>query len=152
MAYVTFADVVLRYPLLKTSYQFTADVSSDVIYYAEKQLEGMLASHFTVPFAAAHPTVKDLAIDMSYYKAISLVDPDKAEKIWTTIGRRIDALKAGKESMITGSGTLDPAATSRGAVWSNVSDYHPVHSMLDADDGYTMISSERLIDEIDARG
>ena len=149
MAYITYSELITRYAALSTSSE--TNVNSDLIYYAEVELNGRLASCFTVPFAVAHPTVKDLTMDLAYYKNLRTKDPDKAEKLRKYIDGRIDNIKDGKEYIYTASGTLEPVDSGIADIWSTTENYHPVHSMLDAEDPLTMVSSERLYDEADER-
>jgi len=147
MAYINYTELTNRYQVITTWNTSESIVNSDLIYYAEIELNSRFASHFSVPFSVAHPTVKDLTLDMAYYKALVTKDPEKAEKIHDVVIGRIEKIKEGKEYIYTGSGTYIEPAGSGAEIWSSTEDYHPVHSMLDAEDGHTMISSERLYDE-----
>ncbi len=62
MTYVKYLDVIARYSILKTWGKSETEVTSDLIYYAEMELNSRLASHFSVPFSDSHPTVKDLTM------------------------------------------------------------------------------------------
>ena len=149
MPYITYDDLILRYPIISTWPGSETTVNSDLIYYGEMELNSRLAGHFTVPFSAAHPTIKDLAIDLSYYRAIRLTDPEKADKIKAQVSGRIDAIKAGDEYIYTGSGTTIAADPDGLGVWSTNEDYHPVHGMLEPED--SCIDADRLDDEADER-
>lgn len=151
MSYVTYDEFIIRYPSLSTSSQ--DNIEDDLLAYAEVEINGRFASHFSVPFSANHPTVKDLTMDLAYYRQIRLKDPEKAEKIRKDVIGRIDDIKAGKEFIYTGSGTLefDGSAAIGVDVWSTVENYHPVHSMLDPEDPLTEIDSSQLYDEADER-
>lgn len=151
MSYVDYEEVIIRYPMIKTWAKTEAQVNSDLIYYAETELNSRLASHFSVPFSASHPTVKDLTIDLAYYNAIKTRVPKDAKRIHDVIIGRIDAIKDGKEYIYTGSNTTITPNPNTGQVWSNVMDYHPVHSMLGAEHEDTHVSSERLADLEDER-
>jgi len=116
--------------------------------YAEHELNSLMATHFSVPFSGSHPTVKDLAIDLVYYKTMIVKDPEKAEKIKDAVLGRIDRIKAGEEYIITDSyTTIVPDAIAGGEVWSTNIDYHPVFSMLDADNEFSVIDEDRIDDE-----
>lgn len=146
--YITTADVLLRYPLLKTMVDNGTILADDLIKYSEYQLNSMLASAYSVPFSGAHPTIKDISIDLCYLRAMIVKDPDKAKKIKEYVYGRIEALKKGEEEIYTDSGTtLDRVSAGAYEIWSTIEDYHPTFSMLDADNQYSDISSERLIDE-----
>lgn len=146
--YAGYEDVIARYPMMKEIAPSPAAVNSDFIYYAEIEINSRFASHFTVPFGGTHPTIKDLTIDLAYYRMQRIKDPEKAEKIHKAIIGRIDDIKAGKEYIYTGSGTtIAPTLSGRtGEIWSTDMDYHPVHSMLGAEHEKTRVSSEQLYD------
>lgn len=144
MSYTDYEEIIIRYPILETWAKTGIQVNSDLIYYAEMELNGRMASHFTVPFAASHPTVKDLTIDLAYYNALKTRVPKDAEKIHDVVIGRIEAIKEGKEYIYTGSGTTIAPSAQTEQIWSNLMDYHPVHTMLGAEHSLTQISSERL--------
>lgn len=148
--YITYDELITRYSVLATWNGSQSNVENDLIYYAERELNARMASHFTVPFSAGHPTIKDLSIDLAYYRSLITTDPEKASDIKDAVIGRIEDIKAGKEYIYTGSNTtIAPNNTKPGEeVWSNLKDYHPVHSMLDADDPLTQIDSDYL-DELD---
>jgi len=52
MSYTSYEEVIIRYPMIKTWAKTEVEVNSDLIYYGEMELNGRMASHFTVPFAA----------------------------------------------------------------------------------------------------
>lgn len=131
MPYATYENVITRYPVLKGWGKTETEVSSDLIYYAEIMLNGMMGTHFSVPFSGSHPTVKDLTIDLAYYKGLMLRDQKKAAEIFDTINGRIEKIKNGEEYIYTGSGTTIVPESSAGEIWSNTKDYYPVHGMLD---------------------
>lgn len=142
--YIVYQDLFFRYPDIET-WSFTeAHVNSHIIYYGEIELNSRLSSHFSVPFSGAHPTIKDLAIDMSYLKVLRTKDPDRAAKIEKAVLGRIEDIKAGKEYIYTDSGTQLVPNGSNMKVWSSTEDYPTVHSMLDSD--VSMIDSSMLYD------
>lgn len=145
--YITYADLVARYPVIETKYAKDSEVNSHLIYWAEHELNSRLSSHFSVPFSAAHPTVKDLAIDLSYYRPLLSIDPDKAEKFKAAIIGRIDDIKAGNEYIYTDSHTVIAAEGSDDEIWSSTMGYHPTHGMLDTESEYTHVDSNRLYNE-----
>jgi len=146
--YATFKEVTTRYAVIKSWGKTEIEVSSDLIHYAEVELNSRLASHFDVPFPVAYPTIKDLTIELTYYRAMLTRDPDKAVKIHDAIIGRIEDLKEGKEYIFTGSETIIPSGADQ-VIWSPLMDFHPVHSMLDAESPYTAVDSS-LIDELES--
>ena len=149
MAYTSYNRVVNRYPVLKTWGQGKTEVNSDLIYYAEFELNGLLAPAFTVPFEAGHPTVEDLAIDLAYYRAFRTKNAKQAEMLHKVVIGRIDKIIAGDEYIQTGSGTTIKPDSKTDRIWSSTEKYHPTHGMLDAED--SEISSSQLSDEFDER-
>ncbi len=146
MSYITYEEVIARYPVIESWGRQAMDVSSDLIYYAEVEINGLLGTHFTVPFGGSHPTIKDLTIDLAYYRAALTKDGDKAERIRKRVMDRIAAIIAGKEAIYTDSGTILGMDTAAVPIWSNVDDYHPAFSMLDAESEYSHVSSAMLED------
>lgn len=151
MAYATYDDLVLRYPAVSKWAATEAQVNSGMIHFAENQLNGMLASHFSVPFAGSHPTVVDLTIDLAYARGMLTRDPKGAKAVLDLVMGRIKDIKEGREYIYTSSGTTIYATGGGSGIWSSTASYHPVHSMLDAESQYTMISSEMLSAQEDER-
>jgi hypothetical protein len=153
MSYVSYAEVVGRYPILEKWAETEMAVTSDLIYYAEMRLNSLMAPAFSVPFSGSHPTVKDLTIDLAYHRAMLTHDAEGAEAFEKAVLGRIDRIKDGKEYIYTESYTVikPEAQGDEAAIWSNTKDYHPVHTMLGAEHEDTIISSERLEDLEDVR-
>lgn len=147
MGLVSYAELTQRHRYFETFSE--SNVNSDLLYYAEIEINARLAKAFTVPFSDGHPTVKDLIIDMAYYRGLRLKDPDKAEKMREDIVGRIDSICKGDEYIYTGSGTTISPHESSDTIWSTVKDYHPVHAMLEPE--ISLISSDRLDAEEDER-
>lgn len=149
MAYIEYEELAARYRVFDTS--SASVVSSDTIYYAEIEVESALAPVFSVPFAAAHPTVKDLCIEMAYvrwlrdHKPKDFKDRDKA------LRDRIDRILQGKEALLTGSGAMQPTLSDADMAASTTEDYHSVHSMLGSENKHTAISSDYIDYLEDAR-
>jgi phage gp36-like protein len=146
MSYVNYDELIARYPLVKKWDDRKSIVNSDVIHYASRQLDALLGTHFTVPFTPAHPTVKDLTLDLCKYRVLLDQDQEKAAALYSIVKDQIDMLKAGEMSIVTDSGDeLAQSAVSRG-VWSNTKDYHPTHTMLGDESAYTIVDSSMLSD------
>lgn len=144
--YITFADVTLRYPaILKVGSEST--VGSAYIGYVENEIDGMLASHFTVPFSSNNMTVKDLAIDLTYIKAGNFTF-EQAKEMLDDFMEKIKALKNGEHSMLTDSG--DVITTVGDTAWSNTMDYTPVFGMSPIE--YSEVDSSQIYDEEVDRG
>lgn len=144
MSYASYEDLILRYPAASKWADTPSLVNSGMIHFAENQINGMLASHFTVPFAGSHPTIVDLTIDLAYAKGMVTRDAKAAKAIMDMVNARIKDIKTGKEYIYTESGTTLFPAGGGTDIYSTTKDYHNVHSMLDAEDACTGISSEYL--------
>jgi len=128
-------------------------VTNDTMVYAEHELNSLMATHFSVPFGGSHPTIKDLTMDLVYYKTMVVKDPEKAEQIKDAVLGRIDRIKAGEEYIITDSyTTITPdASIAGGEVWSTNQEFHPVFSMLDAESEFSIIDEDRIDEEENER-
>lgn len=124
--YVDLNHILDRYPSMSRMGGST-EVGSAYIDYVERQVDGLLASHYTVPFSSNNVTVRDLCIDLVYAKAGNL-KLDEASKIRDMVMERIDRLKSGEEVMLTTSGDLLSPTTSGGA-WSTTENYKPIFDM-----------------------
>ena len=144
--YITYDELIVRYPIIATWNGSQSNIENDLIYYAEREINSRLATHYTVPFSAGHPTIKDLCIDLSYYRTLVTKDPEKAEQVKDAVIGRIEDLKSGKEYIMTDSYTMIEPSTNRpgGEIWSTLMEFHPVHSMLGAEDSLTVVDSNYL--------
>lgn len=145
--YINYQDVAARHRIFDTSSM--SNVSSDMIYYAEREVEAVLASTFTVPFGAAHPTIKDLCISMVYARYMQIKNPKTGEYLYKSVRKRIENIRDGKEFIITGSGSMMSVVSDYDLPGSSNEDYHPIHSLLDAEDN--IIDSDLLDDLEDER-
>lgn len=143
-SYVSAEDVSRRYRMFDTN---SMDTLQENIYYAEKEIESSLATVYTVPFTAPHPTVKDLVIDMTYIRYLRMIDPEKGMKLYDFIRKRLNRIQNGEEPLVTGSGTLQRTIYSSDMPASTTDDYHPIHSLLDAEDN---IIDQDLIDDLES--
>lgn len=123
--YITWDDVIDRYRVLsKDSKDGSSEVESAFIFYAEHELDALMAPAFTVPFSSNNMTAKDLAIDLTYCRAGNFKISEQKE-FKQSIMDRIDMLKKGEMSMLTDSGdTIDTSGST--SAWSTTKDYHPV--------------------------
>lgn len=142
--YISYQDVAARYRIFDTN-SFT-NVCSDILYYAEREVEAALSPAYNVPFSDSHPTVKDLCIEMAYVRWVRMRDPEKGMELDVALRRRITRIIKGTEPLMTGSGTLAPISSEEDLPESTTEDYYPVHSMLGSENEYTRVSSDRLYD------
>lgn len=149
--YVTGSEFLTRYDVSRSWGSGTSEVASNLVHFAEVQLDGMLASAFTVPFSDVPQTIKDITMDLAYCKSVLTKDPEKAKLFCPAVMDRIERIKNGMEPLVTDSGTiLEPSGASQ-EIWSSTQNYHPVYSMLDAEDAASSVDSSRLQDEVDER-
>ena len=145
--YITPGELFFKYPsLAKLGAGNKETVNSYFIVPAEDFLDGRLAGSFATPLSTSYPVIKELTQMAVYFTAMVDRDSKKAENVRKEFERRINLILSGDLIITDGTDTLEAEK-----IWSNVDDYHPTHSMLDAESEYTMISSERLADEEDER-
>lgn len=102
MSYVLWSEVVARYKELAKDFDST-DAQAALIGGAESEIDARLASRYTVPFTPVPGIIKDLAIDMAYYRAFWR---QKAEKpLQDFIERRLSMLACGSSTLVV-SGTV----------------------------------------------
>lgn len=146
MSYASYDDLIVRYPLASKWAETESQINSSFIHFAEIELNGLLASKFTVPMDA-HPTIIDLTIDLAFARAMLVKDPEKYGPFHKTVTDRITRIKKGEEFIYTSSGSTVYPTGGGTDIWSTTMDYSPVHSMLDAESAYTGVSSDRQYDE-----
>jgi len=145
--YITWDDVVNRFTEF-TDFGGAIKVASHHIVYAEAQLDSMLGTVFVVPFSSNNITIKDLAIDLVYARAIR-GKSDEYKSIRADVASRVYALCNGLAYMITASGEILQQQNKYG--WSSTQDYHPVFGLLDYEIS-PGASSAQLMDELAERG
>jgi hypothetical protein len=122
MTYATYSDFSARYAT-----RLGADeVTSHYLPYAAARLEGLLGPYFAVPFSSDNLTARDLTIDLAYLLLLQRSrEPGDARPLAAAVGARLEALAAGREAMIAGSGTALFAAGAGGGVWSSTAGAAP---------------------------
>jgi len=147
MSYVSYEDVTLRYPICSTWAVDSSDIKSGLLDYADIELNSALAPEYSTPFSSpAPPIIRDLAIDMSYYKLLVRQDIERAVEFQKFLYSRIEQLKKGEIGIVTESGTMIEKVSSKFGVWSTTEDYHPTESMLDPENPYTGVDSNYIED------
>ena len=141
MSYASFEQVILRYPIIKTWSVDSSDVKSDLLDFADIEIDSALTPEYSTPFSDTPPIVRDLSIDMAYLKLLIRQDIEKGLAFQEYLYGRIEKLKSGKSGIITDSGTIIDKNNAGMGVWSTTGDYNPTESMLDADNPYTAIDS-----------
>lgn len=144
--YIEWDDIVARYEKIGTL-GGAAELGSSYIDYVERQVEGLLASRYSVPFSSNNITVKDLCIELSYIR-MSGHKSEKAKEMREVFMERIERLKNGEELMMTDSYEVIYATGE--PVWSTTQDYHSVFVMDDIE--FSVIDSNQIEDERNDRG
>jgi hypothetical protein len=115
--YTLWKDVVNRYPsFAKMANAEEVRVEEVFIYAAEAEIDARCAALYTVPFCTT-PTlapylVKDIATDLTYYRASMLtLSGEQGKILWDSIERRLSALATGSMTLITSAGVQQVSAT-----------------------------------------
>lgn len=101
--YIDWADVTGRYQAFPKAFDASA-AESWLIPHAESEVDGRLAVKYTVPFSPAPYLVKDLSIDLAYYKVI--FGSERAADLKTYIDDRFKAILDGSLVLTTSAGTV----------------------------------------------
>lgn len=115
--YITWPDVTGRYQDAARKAGEGA-VGSYWLTTAEDEIDGYLAAKYTVPFSPAPGIVRDLCVDLTYYKMI--IQQPEAEKVWEYIDYRIKGILNGT-LVLTSSGSVLPQGTT---AWSAAEGHH----------------------------
>lgn len=147
--YITWSgDVLARYPGLATISDSYAAQDSAFVFYAESELDGRLAGWFATPFSGNNLTARDLAIDLTYLKAVQPNDEARTAPVRQRLEAAIADLIEGRATMVTDSG--DALASAGEPVYSTTMGYHPVFGMGGAE--AFAVDSQQLLDEARERG
>jgi phage gp36-like protein len=115
--YINWADVTGRYvDFAKGPDALIAEAA--FVPHAEAEVDARLAPKYSVPFSPAPYLVKDLSIDLAYYKATIKQESAKALKEY--IDARFEAIIGGTLILTTSAG---PVASLSGGGWASNS-YH----------------------------
>ena len=122
--YIDWTDVANRYrDAVSKGDQVKLDDA--FIRYAEAEVDARLSARYSVPFvpgsANAPLQVRDLCIDLAYYKMVW--QQPFAKELRDSIDARFDRLGSGKEVLTTASGVYLEAP---GEAWSSTEKYHSV--------------------------
>jgi len=141
--YIDWDDVANAYP--DWARQASANSVGNLwIPRAEDEVDGRLAPKYTVPFTPVPGIVRDLCIDMAYYKLTFATDKGKA--LWESLKDRFADILDGTLVITNSAGALSSA--DRG--WSTHQDY-PTAFGVDSDINWR-VSSSQAFDEQEARG
>lgn len=144
--YIDWEDVINRYPELNTL-GGADELSSSYIVYSEAFVDGSLSTHFTPPFSNNNMIVRDLTIDMCYWRAARF-KLDDAVQVKSSFFETIGLLKDGQINMFDEAGTLIPSLD-KSFVYSNTQSYHSAFGMDPVEDW--TIDEDQIIDDSDKR-
>lgn len=141
--YIDWADVTGRYnDFAKGPDASVANAS--YVPQAEAEVDARLAAKYTVPFSPAPYLVKDLCIDLAYYKATIRQESSKAIKDY--IDERFKAILDGSIVLTSSDGVVPVTGN---YAWASNS----YHSSFGLDDPVLWrVDSAQVLDIQDARG
>jgi hypothetical protein len=126
--YINWEDVIDRYPELNTL-GGADQLSSSYVVYAEAFVDGILSTHYTPPFSNNNMIIRDLSIDMCYWRAARF-KLDDAIEVKSAFYDTIAMLKDRQINMYDDTGTLVPSVD-KSFVVSNTQSYHSAFGMDD---------------------
>jgi hypothetical protein len=141
--YINWDDVIDRYQELNTL-GGADELSSSYIVYSEAYVDGILSTHFTPPFSDNNMIVRDLAIDVCYWRAARF-KLDDAVEVKSSVFETVGLLKDGHINMYDEAGTLIPSID-KSFVWSNTQSYHTAFGM-DAVTNWEIDEDQVIADE-----
>lgn len=141
--YINWADVTAKY----VDFAKGPDASlagEHHVPQAEAEVDGRLAPKYSVPFTPAPYLIKDLCVDLAYYKAT--IRQEGSEKIKKYIDDRFKAIIDGTLVLTTSAG---PVSVAGGLAWASNS-YHSSFGM-DSEINWH-VDTYAITDIQDARG
>lgn len=141
--YINWADVTGRYADFAKGPDATVGEAA-FIPQAEAEVDGRLAPKYSVPFSPAPYIVKDLCVDLAYYKAT--IKQESSKLIQEDLERRFKSIIDGTLLLTTSAGVV---AGTGGFAWASNS-YHSAFG-LDSEINWR-VDSQQLHDLSDARG
>lgn len=111
---------------------------------AEDEVDARLAPKYAVPFTPVPGVVRDLAIDLAYYKLIFASDKGKA--LWESLKERFESILDGSMFLTTSLGAIGTGDRA----WSTHQSY-PTHFGVDDTTNWA-VSSAWAQDQEEARG
>jgi phage gp36-like protein len=141
--YINWADVTGRYVDFATGPDASI-AEAAFVPHAEAEVDARLAPKYSVPFTPAPYLVKDLSIDLAYYKATIKQKGSEALKVY--IDARFKAIIDGTLILTTSAG---PVASLSGGGWASNS----YHSSFGLDNEINWrVDSNAVYDQQSARG
>jgi len=141
--YIDWKDVADSYPDWPKAASANS-VGNLWIPRAEDEVDARLAPKYTVPFTPVPGVVRDLAIDLAYYKLVFASDKGKA--LWESLKERFESILDGSMLLTTSAGALGTGDRA----WSTHQSY-PTQFGVDSDVNW-QVSSAWALDQQEARG
>lgn len=141
--YINWNDVANSYPDWAKAASANS-VGNLWIPRAEDEVDARLAPKYSVPFTPVPGLVRDLAIDLAYYKLVFASDKGKA--LWDSLKERFESILDGSMLLTTSAGALGTGERA----WSTHQNY-PTHFGVDNDVNWE-VSSAWATDNQEARG
>lgn len=141
--YIVWTDVTNRYPDFAKGPDATL-AEAAFVPQAEAEVDGRLAPKYSVPFSPAPYLIKDLCVDLAYYKAT--IKQESSKLIYENLEARFKAIIDGTLLLTTSAGVV--GATGNQAWASN--SYHSAFG-LDNEVNWR-VDSQQVGDLQDARG
>jgi len=144
--YIEWDDVIDRYPELNTL-SGADEFSSAYIVYSEAFVDGILGNNFTVPFSNNNMTVKDLSIDMTYYRA-GRFKFSNAIDVKSSFFETVKMLNMGQIIMVDPDGIDLAHPKKQLGIFSSTQSYHSAFGMQAAEEWH--IDQDNIDDDRNA--
>jgi hypothetical protein len=141
--YIEWDDVANSYPDWARAASANS-VGNLWIPRAEDEVDARLAPKYSVPFTPVPGVVRDLAIDLAYYKLVFA--SDKGKTLWESLKERFESILDGSMLVTNSVGALSTGERA----WSTHQDY-PTHFGVDSEINWS-VSSAWALDQEEARG
>lgn len=102
--YITWKDVVDRYPNAAKDVSGSEGVKNNFVNGAEAHVNARLAQRYSIPFTPCPQMIKDVVIDLAYFKMIGVRQKD-SKTFKSFLDERLDGLADGTLTLMTDSGT-----------------------------------------------
>lgn len=156
--YATADEIRRRYPRIFEQLNIDAGEVEAVIEDVENEIDGIVGSKYTVPFAAGSvpPLVRLIAKDLASFRVMRQRfineqpnQSDWVDKLQETANKYLDQITEGKLQIVLAGAIIDPRADSSAVPWSSTADYVPTFGVIPMTEQET--DPSRLDDETQER-
>lgn len=141
--YINWEDVIDRYRELNTL-GGADQLSSSYIVYAEAFVDGVLSTHYTIPFSKNNMIIRDLSIDWTYWRAAQFKIED-ATAVKSAFFATVSMLIDGTLVMIDEAGTVIGQTKKKIGIHSTTESYHSAFGMRSVEEWH--IDENQILDE-----